>query len=184
MPRLTNVQHERAVRMLQKRNVCRKGMFAETSVADVARALGYSQWVIYDLRARVQQTSITADRPRPGRPRMTSQADDRHIVLRYLRNHFMSATAKSNELFRRRVSTQTIRNRLRTAHLHARRPYVGTILTKFNRRQRQQWAQRHLRWTGVVFCDESRFTLRYVDGRKRIWRRCGERHAQCSEADV
>lgn len=153
MPRLSNIERERAIGMLN----------TGTSVTDVARAMGCSRRTIHDLRTRLQHTGTTADRPRSGRPRVTTQAEDRQIVLRHLRNRFVTATSTRNELFRGRITAQTIRNRLRTAGLHARRPYRGPILTQLHRRQRLLWARRHLRWTQrdwnrVVFSDESRFT--------------------------
>lgn len=179
MPRLSNIQRERAIGMLN----------TGTSVTDVARVMGCSRRTIHDLRTRLQQTGTTADRPRSGRPRVTTQAEDRQIVLRHLRNRFLTATSTRNELFRGRVTAQTIRNRLRTARLHARRPYRGPILTQLHRRQRLRWAQRHLRWTQrdwnrVVFSDESRFALHFADGRVRVWRRRGERNAQCCVQEV
>ena len=137
MPRLSNIQRERAIGMLN----------TGTSVTDVARVMGCSRRTIHDLRTRLQQTGTSADRPRSGRPRVTTHAEDRQIVLRHLRNRFLTATSTRNELFRGRVTAQTIRNRLRTARLHARRPYHGPILTQLHRRQRLLWAQRHLRWT-------------------------------------
>ena len=51
-----------------------------------------------------------------------------------------------------------------------------------NHRQRLlNWAQSHLRWrrnqwANVLFTDESRFMLRAVDGRRRVYRRTGERY--------
>ncbi len=33
-------------------------------------------------------------------------------------------------------------------------------------------------WSNVLFSDESRFCLRKVDGRIRVWRRRGERHLE------
>lgn len=179
MPRLSNVQRERAVGMLQ----------AGRSVIDIATAMGCSRRTVYDLRHRLQQSGTTADRPRSGRPRVTSRVEDRNIVLRHLRNRFLPAARTRAEMFQGRLSAQTIRNRLRSANLHARRPSRGPILTPFHRRQRLLWAQRHLRWTQrdwnrVVFSDESRFTLRFADGRLRVWRRPNERYAQCCVQEV
>ncbi|MEW8547198.1 MAG: transposase [Candidatus Thiodiazotropha sp.] len=76
----------------------------------------------------------------------------------------------------------TIRNRLKERQIYARRPYKGPILTRRHRVQRLQWARRHLPWTrnqwaNVLFSDESRFNVSMVDGRKRVWRRRGERYA-------
>ena len=123
-------QRERAIGMLN----------TGTSVTDVARVMGCSRRTIHDLRTRLQQTGTSADRPRSGRPRVTTHAEDRQIVLRHLRNRFLTATFTRNELFRGRVTAQTIRNRLRTARLHARRPYHGPILTQLHRRQRLLWS--------------------------------------------
>ena len=48
---------------------------------------------------------------------------------------------------------------------------------------RLQFARNHVRWNRqqwrtVTFSDESRFCLRHTDGRLRVWRRNGERHAE------
>ena len=48
---------------------------------------------------------------------------------------------------------------------------------------RLQFARNHVRWTRqqwrtVTFSNESRFCLRHIDGRLRVWRRNGERHAE------
>ena len=72
----------------------------------------------------MQQTGVVADRPRTGHPSVTSRREDRHIGLRHLRNRFETAASTSRHLFRCRVSQSTIRNRLRTAGLRARRPYT------------------------------------------------------------
>ena len=96
MPRLSNIQREPAIGMLN-------------TVTDVARVMGCSRRTINDLRTRLQQTGTSADRPCSGRPRVTTHAEDQQIVLRHLRNLFLTATSTRNELFRGRVTAQTIR---------------------------------------------------------------------------
>ncbi len=76
-------------------------------------------------------------------------------------------------LHNQRISVQTIRNRLREAHLHARRPHRGLDLTAVCHRNRLEWANAHIRWRlvlwrGVLFMDQSRFSLYRVDGRQRV----------------
>ncbi len=44
------------------------------------------------------------------------------------------------------ISEQTVRNRLREAHLHARRPQRGLDLTAVRHRNRLEWADAHIRW--------------------------------------
>ena len=83
-------------------------------------------------------------------------------------------------MFRTRLSSQTVRNRLRAALLRGRKPYVGVPLTAVHRRNRYNWAAAHQRWrrqqwNNILFTDESRFTLQFSDGRVRVWRRDGER---------
>ena len=52
-----------------------------------------------------------------------------------------------------------------------------------HRAARLQFARNHVRWNRqqwqtVTFSDESRFCLRHIDGRLRVWRRNGECHAE------
>ena len=69
-------------------------------------------------------------------------------------------------------------------NLRSRRPYVRTVLTDCFSRDRLQWAYRHINWTRqdwrtVLFSDDSRFALSNSDGRIRVYRRRGERYADC-----
>ncbi len=68
------------------------------------------------------------------------------------------------------MSAQTFRNRLREANLHARRSHRGLDLTAVRRLNRLEWANAHIRWRlalwrGVLFMDESQFSLYRTDGR-------------------
>ena len=156
MPRLSNEERNRAIGRLD----------GGQSVTVVARAFGCSRQTINNLRTRLHQTGSVADRLRPGPRRVTSQREDRYISLRHLRDRFATATSISMELLGGRITAQTIRNRLHTAGLRARRPYFGPILTRVHRHQRLLWTRRHVRftqrqWNTVVFSDESRFTLSF-----------------------
>ncbi len=91
-------------------------------------------------------------------------------------------------LHNQRISAQTVRNRLREAHLHTRRPHQGLDLTAVRHRNRLEWANAHIRkrlalWRGVLFTDESRFSLYRADGRQCVWRRVGERFADVNVVD-
>ena len=83
------------------------------------------------------------------------------------------------------VSVQTVRNRLHSAGLRARRPYVGVPLSQRHRQARLAWTRQNRRWTNqqwatVLFTDESRFLLDMLDRRHCVWRRRGERYANCA----
>lgn len=177
MPPLRATARENAIGRLQ----------AGQRQVDVARALNVSQGTISRLWTRFQQTGSTADAPRSGRPRVTTPAQDRFIRLRHLRNRFLTAQSTVNALpGNRRISRQTVRNRLHQAGLRAYRPVRGNVLTRRHRQDRLLWANQHRAWTlrahwqHVWFSDESRFLLQRHDRRRRVYRRSGERYApQC-----
>ena len=82
--------------------------------------------------------------------------------------------------FNNRISDQTVRNRLRQCGLRARRPLKGAILKRRHRIARLQWCRtrvtwNRLTWQNILFSDESRFCLKFSDGRARVYRRRGER---------
>lgn len=177
MPRLSANQRHRALGLLE----------GGVSIRQVAQRMGCTAPTIANLRRRYQETDTVNDRPRPGRQRVTSAADDRQIVLQHLRERSRTATETAAETPGRnqpRISASTVRRRLHAANLRSRRPVVGNVLTPVHRRNRLQWAQQHpnwtlARWSEVLFTDESRFCLYRNDGRQRVWRRPGERHAEC-----
>ena len=65
--------------------------------------------------------------------------------------------------------------------LRARRPVVEPILKQRHRITRLAWARArrrwrlHTSWQHILFSGESRFSLRFSDGRYRVYRRRGER---------
>ena len=151
------------------------------------RCLGVSQSVISRLRTRLAQTNITLDRRRSGRPRSTSQAQDRFLRTSALRSRSVSGEQLRGRLSRTgtRVSVQIVRSRFHSAGLRAWRPYVGVPISQRHRQARLAWTRQHRRWTNqqwatVLFTDESRFLLGMLDRRRRVWRRRGERYANCA----
>ena len=100
--------------------------------------------------ASFQQTGSASDRQRSGRPRKTTPREDRYIVTTLRRNRFMSGSviaARLRTATGLRISVNTVRNRLYSARLRARRPYVGLPLTPHHRETRLRWARTHRRWT-------------------------------------
>ena len=115
-----------------------------------------------------------------------SQAQDRFLRTSALRSRSVNAEQLRERLSRtgRRVSVQTVRNRLHSAGL-TRRPYVGVPLSQRHRQARLAWTRQHRRWTNQqwatgLFTDESRFLLDMLDRRRRVWRRRDERYANCA----
>ena len=118
---------------------------------------------------------------------MTSRRQERTICLAHLRNRHLTATETALNTVgthNRQISPKTVRSRLREIGLRARRPYVGLPLTQARRLRRMAWLTAHAprlfpmrQWGRVLFTDESRFTLYRADGRRRVYRRRGERFA-------
>jgi hypothetical protein len=114
---------------------------------------------------------------------VTTPAQNRHIRLRHLRNRFTTATSNAAAIpGPRRISHQTVRNRIREAGIRARRPVKAVVLTRRHRQVRLQWVRTHRvwpqqRWRTVWFCDESRFLLKRGDGRARVYPRRNEHFA-------
>uniref|UniRef100_A0A673WVV0 Tc1-like transposase DDE domain-containing protein n=1 Tax=Salmo trutta TaxID=8032 RepID=A0A673WVV0_SALTR len=176
MPRVPAHLRERALGMPQG------GM----RTADVARAINCNVRTVRRLRQRNMETGRIADRPRSGRPRVTTPAQDRYIRTSHLRDRYRMATTTARVTpgtHNPSISAQTVCNRLREAGLRACRPVVRQVLTRHLRQQRRLWAQTHRRWTRqdwqkVLFTDESRFCLTRGDGRIRIYRRRNERYTE------
>ena len=82
MPRDPAHLCERALGMLQG------GM----RTVDVARAINCNVRTVRRLRQRYRETGRTADRPRSGRPHVTTHAQDRYIRTSHLRDRYRMAT--------------------------------------------------------------------------------------------
>lgn len=179
MPRLTAAQRERAVGMSQ--------MGASNS--HIARTLGCTRQTVIRLFRRVNQTGQTSDRPRSGRPRVTTPAEDRHLRTLHLRNRFVTMTQTASTALGHIINRNTVMRRLRAAGIRAYRPFRGMTLTPQHRINRLVWARRVRRWqrrdwSRVIFSDESRFNLFQADGRVRVYRRRGERLAPACIQEV
>ncbi len=175
---MSQVLRERAIGMLT----------AGMSTRAVARESNVHFSTISRLQRRFREFGCASNRAHNRRPRVTTPAQDLHI--QHLQDRLRPATrtaAATIGLHNQRISAQTVRNRLREAHLHARRPR-GLDLTAVRRRNRLEWTNAHIRWRlalwrGVLFTDESWFSLYRADGRQRVWRRVGERFADVNVVD-
>ena len=174
IPRIPQNLRESAIGMLN----------AGMKMNAVAMHIGCSLRAIRHIKQSFQAAGHTEDRPRSGRPRVTTRGPDRYIRNTNLRNRFQTATATAANTHGThyiRISAQTVRNRLHEGGLSARRPYVSCVLPLRHRVNRLNWARIHQRclkqqWNSVFFSDESRFTIHRGDGRVRVYRRRNERY--------
>ena len=109
MPRLSKIERERAFGMLQ----------VGESTNAVARHFQCSVRTIQRLRQRVNETGQTSDRPRSGRPRVTTRGDDQYLRNIHLRDRFLTVTSSSENALAHRVSRHTVARRLREIGIRA-----------------------------------------------------------------
>ncbi|CAC5358245.1 unnamed protein product [Mytilus coruscus] len=163
MPRLNPGQREQAIGRV---NAGRRPQV-------VANAFNCNIRTIQRLRERYNATNSPNDRPRTGRPRVTTLHQDRYI----LRQHrFLCATHTPRQTIyinQRQISEETVRRRLNSRNFICRRPARGPFLTPRHRRERLKWAThrqnwRHQQWRTAIFSDESRYCISTADGRTGI----------------
>ncbi|GFU46883.1 transposable element Tcb2 transposase [Trichonephila clavipes] len=90
----------------------------------------------------------------------------RNMNATLLQQHLRSATGTT-------VLTQKVRNRLHGVGLYACRPMLCVRLTSRHRRDRREWATKHVNWRRnewsiVLFSDESRFSV-HLDNRLLVY---------------
>ncbi|GFT34457.1 uncharacterized protein TNCV_4124491 [Trichonephila clavipes] len=119
-----------------------------------------------------------------GRPRGTTPADDRYIVLQARRKRRQTTgeiARHTTQATGRPISRFTVARRLHGGGLFARRPVRCVPLTPAHRRRRSLWCREHRNWRDnewgrVLFTDESRFSLSSDSHRILIWRERGSRN--------
>ncbi|GFU91059.1 transposable element Tcb2 transposase [Trichonephila clavipes] len=154
------------------------------SVTSVAAEFGIAHSIVSRLWRQFQTTGTAIRGFSRGRPRGTTPADDRYIVLQARRNRRQTAgeiARHTTQATGRPISRFTVARRLHGGNLFARRPVRCVPLTPAHRRRRSQWCREHRNWRDnewgrVLFTDESRFSLSNDSRRILIWRERGSRN--------
>ena len=139
MPRLTDLDRALAIGQLQ----------AGVPQNQVAALFGVSPSTLSKLKAKFYITGDVKDRPRSGRPKNTIPQEDRFITLSALRCCRLPSTGLQSRFagrYGRRLSAQTIRNRLHTANLRSHRAARSPAMTALHRQARLRWCRQHVHW--------------------------------------
>lgn len=167
-----------------------RGLYEQgISQADIARTLDKTQGTICKILSRFRETGSNQRKQGQGRPRKTTHYQDRFVRLQCTRQRFTTSTQLQTQFLNTyghmRVCKQTIRNRLKEVQLRPYEAAIGPKLKPVHRRARLEYAREHVawgegEWANVLFSDESRFCLYSNDRRQKVFRRPGERFAQCN----
>lgn len=142
---------------------------------------------------RFSTTGVNTDRQRSGRPKVTSEREDKFIAITSKRLRTLTAPDIRAELNTSRdnvVSVTTVQRRLRQVGLSGcvaiRKPFLRTV----NKVKRLNWAKEHRNWTEddwkkVLWSDESKFELFGCKRRVFVRRRPTEKMLpQCIQPTV
>ncbi|GFS81024.1 transposable element Tcb2 transposase [Trichonephila clavipes] len=154
------------------------------SVTSVAAEFGIAHSIVSRLWKQFQTTGTAIRGISKGRPRGTTPADDRYIVLQAKRNRRQTAgeiARHTTQATGRPISRFTVARRLHGGGLFVRRPVRCVPLTPAHRSRRSLWCREHRNWRDnewgrVLFTDESRFSLSSNSHRILIWRERGSRN--------
>lgn len=155
---------------------------------DIARRLRIHQSTVSRVIKRYNETGEYKRRPGQGRKRCTPPRDYQYLRIQCLRNRTLTAPHLKNELLITRqvnVSAKTVIRRLKEVGLNPKRPAKVPKLLPRHKTGRLQFARAHANWNEdqwgkVLFTDETRIQLWKPDGRDRVYRRSGERFAECN----
>lgn len=132
---------------------------------------------------RIKQTlEIEKENLKGGRPSKLSPADRRRITHKITTGHLdtaVQATHYINSVIPHPVCPQTVRNVLKQEDFRAMVKPKKPKLTLAHRKRRMEFALKHQNWTlddwkRVLWSDESKINRFGSDGRKYVWKKCGE----------
>src|SRR6478735_1528816 len=149
------------------------------SIREVERVTGLSKSAV----GRLQKPHFFGlGKPKGGRPKLLSAADEGYCVRQVTKNRISSATKVAKELEKdtgRKVSVDTVCRALHKAGLSAIEKPKKPLLSAKNIRKRLSWCMAHKDWTiddwkRVIWSDETKINRFNSDGRTWAWIRSGE----------
>ncbi len=171
MPQMSQVLRERAIGVLT----------AGMSTSARARELNVHFSTISRLQRRFREFGSTSYRPHNRRPRVTTPAK---ILWDQPPGQLLQQSVCITKEFLLKLS-ETVSGKLicMLVILIEVSTWLQFVVVNW-----LEWANAHIwwhlaLWRGVLFTDESRFSLYRADGRQRVWRHVGERFADVNVVD-
>ena len=163
------------------------------SYREIAKKVKVSVSTVSFTIKRKSETGANFDRKRSGRPKATTESEDKFLRVNSLRDRRLTGQqlqAQLNSGRSKQVSVSTVKRRLRAAGLTGRVAARKPLLRRQNKTKRLAWAKKHCHWTTedwkkVLWTDESKFEILGSSGRIFVRRRVGERMLpQCVASTV
>ena len=149
--------------------------------SEVALRTKMSQASVSNAMKRSKETGNDCNRKskQNGRPRISTDCDDRFLARRSLQDRFKPATHLKDDWEKIGVYAITIRRRRRPVNLTGRAARKKPMLTANHKRRRLDFAKKHKSWSkekleDVLWTDESPFSVFGECGKKYVRRRPGE----------
>ena len=122
-------------------------MHTTASFKAIGRQMGYHYTVVSRLVRKHTQTNNVKDLLKSGRPRVTSDRDDRALQRLLRRMPFATSPLLEHHcLPNRRLSTRTVRNCLKSTEHKSRRVIKHPLLVDRHRRSRLAWCLARRGW--------------------------------------
>ena len=138
-------------------------LFTKVSMKEMAQVYSVSTSTIHDIVKKKNDYGTVVDRPRSGRPKISTFRDDQRLIRSSLKDRFQTAS-QLRHLWHIRAFNSTVKRRLLVAGLRGCVSKMKPPLTAKHRKARLVWCQARCNWTveqwrNVVFTDESAFSL-------------------------
>ncbi|KAK3881418.1 hypothetical protein Pcinc_014138 [Petrolisthes cinctipes] len=146
---------------------------AGKGIREISQLMGISRATVRLWLRRYEAEGHVLTRPRPGRPRVTTNEDDERLRRAVERNPQMTAVTLTREA-ELPCHVVTTRRRLWEAGLRCHIPARKEMLTEANKQSRLRFAQTYVNvgadiWKSVIFSDEKCFSSVSAQGRQ-CWR--------------
>lgn len=148
------------------------------SIRQIAAELHVSKNTILSAKQKIMEYGNIVERPKAGRPKVSTPNQD-HELVQFLRDNPFQTAVKAKEESNFPGSANTARRRIRLSNLRNRAASNKIFLTEFNKQRRVEFARQYENhenfWENVVFSDEKTFQSCH-NGTLRVYRPVGMRY--------
>jgi transposase len=157
------------------------GLYPLKTIRQLAEMYSLSKSSVHNIVKKKKVYGTVADRPKSGRPKLSSIRDDRRLVRLSIQDRFRTAATLRN-MWHIKASIATVKRRLLSAGLRGCVSKRKPPLTGLHKRTRLEWCRIRRNWTveqwrSVVFVDESSFLMLPNSTRMHIRRRQNEKYS-------